>query len=228
MQDFSVSSMILWEDQDLVAISKPSGLLTIEDGYNKELPDLKGLLKAKYEQIYTVHRLDKETSGIIIFAKNADAHRQLSKQFEERCIKKVYHALINRIPEWNEIWVEAPLLINGDRKHRTVSNELLGKPAKTNFSLIAATSAGALISAQPFSGYRHQIRAHLRHIGLSILRDELYASKEIEPQTSTLPITRLALHAFSISLAHPATHENMTLSAPYPEDFQLAASKITG
>ena len=146
-----ISSLILWQDGALLAVNKPAGLLTIRDGYDPTLPYLHHLLNEAYGLVWVVHRLDKDTSGLVLFALSADSHRSLSLQFEHRVTQKEYHALCAGIPDWQEQTADLPLRVNGDRRHRTVIDEPRGRPASTGFRLLRASSRweAALLSAHP-------------------------------------------------------------------------------
>jgi RluA family pseudouridine synthase len=210
---------ILYEDKDLLVINKPSGLLSIRDGYNPKLPNLSDLLITEYGRVLTVHRLDKETSGVIIFCRTAAAHISLNQQFQERKNTKTYHAMISNCPPWENALVCFPLRINGDRSHRTIIDYYSGKPAATKFRVICSYSHCTIIQAEPLSGYTHQIRIHLSSIGHPVLLDQLYGKKGdigfLPPKNS-----RLALHAYSISFLHPSHNLRVNITAPYPKDFE--------
>jgi tRNA pseudouridine32 synthase / 23S rRNA pseudouridine746 synthase len=218
---------LLWCDEVLLAVNKPAGLLTIPDGYNPTLPHLAGLLEAQFGRIWVVHRLDKDTSGVILFARNADVHRELNVQFANRETCKTYHAIVVGEPGWQETEVCLPLTVNGDRGHRTIIDPRQGKSAETHLSVLERYVGFSLVIAEPHTGYTHQIRAHLAAIGLPILRDPLYRS--LRPLTPAqiqaarimdhLPIRRTALHAFRLSFTHPITHLRQEIEAPEPEDF---------
>lgn len=217
---------ILWEDEALVIVNKPAGLLTIQDGYNPSLPYLSALLEENFGRVWVVHRLDKDTSGAILFARNAAAHKALNTQFEQRQVKKIYHALVVGMPEWETTGIPLPLKIDGDRRHRTVIDHQNGKEAKTEVQTIQRLGLFTLLAAYPLTGYTHQIRAHLAAIGFPVLHDPLYKSLQPETQAMVearkqaplLPIRRLALHAFRISFTHPVTDLPLIVDAPYPED----------
>jgi RluA family pseudouridine synthase len=219
---------LLWSDEALLAVNKPAGLLTIRDGYDPTLPHLSGLLEAQYGRVWVVHRLDKDTSGVILFARNAEVHRELNRQFANRETHKIYYAIVVGEPDWEETAVRLPLTVNGDRGHRTIIDPRHGKPAETHLSVLEQYAGFTLVIAEPHTGYTHQIRAHLAAIGLPLLRDPLY--RNLQPQTSAqahaarvidhLPIRRTALHAFRLSFLHPAAREHMELDAPEPEDFR--------
>jgi RluA family pseudouridine synthase len=219
---------VLWSDESLLVIDKPSGLRSIPDGYNRSLPCLSAMLQKAFDRVWVVHRLDKDTSGVILFARSADVHRELNQQFERRKIKKEYHAITVGMPAWESLTISLPLTIDGDRKHRTVIDHQAGKPAETDVAVLQPLGVFTLLAAFPHTGYTHQIRAHLAAVALPLLNDPLY--KSLEPDTQAqinarqqipgLPIQRLALHAYQITFIHPATGETVTAQAPYPQDFR--------
>jgi RluA family pseudouridine synthase len=220
---------ILWQDESIIAINKPSGMLCISDGYHAELPNLAGILKTTLGQIWIVHRLDKDTSGVILFARTAEIHRALSMQFADRKITKIYHAIIIGTPPWEMIQVNLPLRINGDREHRTIVDSKNGKPASTGFRVVGTISGYSLIEAIPHSGYTHQIRAHLSSIGLPLAGDKLYRQIGSKNKTRSegSPIARLGLHAFQLIFTHPKNGQEVSIPAPYPLDFEKAAILFT-
>ncbi len=131
-----ISNLILWSDSTLVAVNKPAGLLTIADGYNPTLPYLSQMLQSLFEKVWVIHRLDKDTSGVLLFALNAEAHQHLNRQFQLRETSKEYHALVLGNPDWEHKTISLPLIVNGDRDHRTVVNLSAGKPATTEATLL--------------------------------------------------------------------------------------------
>lgn len=223
---------ILYQDEQIVAINKHAGLLSIPDGYDRSLPHAAGVLAEIFGKVWIVHRLDRETSGVMLLARTLAAHRQLNIQFEHRQIQKVYHALVCGLPAWQEIETQAPLLVNADRKHRTLVSLLNGKPAQTSFCILQRFLTTCLVEARPHSGYTHQIRIHLAALGFPILQDRLYAAIPGHPAPSIqLPLTvgtidRVALHAQSICFSHPTSQEILELTAPYPPDFQNAVKEL--
>ncbi len=174
---FDLESALIYDDDDLVIVNKPAGLLTIRDGYSASLPYLLRSLEVHYGRLWVVHRLDKETSGIVVFARNSQSHRILNQQFENRQVKKIYHALVNGSPKWNEKTAALPLRVNGDRRHRTIVDPTRGKPARTELWVLKRWKEVSLIGAIPLTGYTHQIRAHLSAEGFPILADSLYQAK---------------------------------------------------
>ncbi len=126
---------VLFEDGNIIVLNKPAGWLSIPGGYATAEPCLKQVLAEEYGQIWTVHRLDKLTSGVILFAKDENAHRILNEQFSQRLTAKNYRGISHGFPVWIEKTIQIPLRVNGDRHHRTVPDTLGGKPAQTRVIL---------------------------------------------------------------------------------------------
>jgi RluA family pseudouridine synthase len=213
---------ILYLDDDLLAINKPAGLLTLPDGYQPDLPDVRKLIEAQLGPVWIVHRLDKDTSGVLLLARSAAAHREINQQFSAQQVRKTYHALVIGRPEWEHIHVEAPLRSNVGRRKRTIVDETYGKAASTYLRVLARFPQATLVEARPRSGRTHQIRAHLYAVGCPIMADPLYG--EQPPDSTWIP--RLALHARTLALQHPASHQPVQFSAPYPQDFERALKAL--
>jgi RluA family pseudouridine synthase len=213
----------LFIDDHLLAVNKPAGLPTLPDGYNKSAPCLINLLKQQVDRVWVVHRLDKETSGVIVFARSAEVHRTLNIAFDSREVHKVYHAIVIGVPPWEEHLIDLPLRPDGDRRHRTVIDRERGKPAVTRLRVLERFAQHTLIEARPETGRTHQIRAHLAAIDLSLAGDVLYGGKD-----AAALIARTALHSHSIELEHPATHDPLRVEAPYPADFTQTLLRLRG
>ena len=221
----------IYEDEYIIAIEKPAGLLSIRDGYKPDLPNVHSILQQRAQKIWIVHRLDKETSGVMIFAKNDDAHRKLNLQFEHHLISKIYLTIV--WGQFNQInqTVDLPLIINADRKHRTRVTKEYGKVAITHINLIHQYHQFAYISVIPETGYTHQIRAHLSEIGHPILGDILYGNlqKEVKnkvDQDSTIHASRLFLHCHKLIFTHPVFERVIQLQSPVPLEFNELLRKI--
>jgi RluA family pseudouridine synthase len=219
----SVDLLILLSDEYLLAVNKPAGLPTLPDGYDKNAPCLINLLKQQFDRVWVVHRLDKETSGVIVFARSAEVHRTLNIAFGLREVHKVYHAIAIGVPPWAEHTIDLPLRPDGDRRHRTVADRTRGKPAVTQLHVMERFAQHTLIEARPETGRTHQIRAHLAAIDLPLAGDVLYGGKD-----ATAIIARTALHACAIEFAHPVSHEPLRVEAPYPPDFTQALRQLRG
>ena len=205
---------ILYQDEQIIVLDKPSGLSVLPEGWEPGAPYLLKRLEEEYEKVWVVHRLDKITSGVMVFALTAEAHRELNRQFERHEVEKVYHAVVEGNPAWEEKVCKMPLRINVGHKHRTAIDHKRGKPAETHFKVLKRWRARSLLEARPLTGRTHQIRAHLTALGYPLLGDVLYGGAE------TKKIGRPALHALSLELSHPLSGERTRFEAPYPHDFK--------
>jgi RluA family pseudouridine synthase len=210
---------LIHEDPDLLVIDKPAGILSIADGYKKDLPHLRTLLEPEFGRLWIVHRLDKETSGVMVLARTATVHKFLCEQFTSHSIQKEYIALVFGSTTQNFV-DNSPLKVDGDRKHRTVIDNQKGKPAFTDFQTLENYQKGvSLVAAKPKTGFTHQIRCHLLHSGSPILGDRLYSTTESDDLSLSLGIERVALHAREITFYHPNDHQWVTFKAQIPQDF---------
>ena len=211
---------ILHQDNSIVAVNKPAGLSVLAEGWDQNAPYLVKTLEEEFERVWTIHRIDKVTSGILLFALTAEAHRSLSIQFETHEVEKSYHALVNGIPNWDEKVTRFPLRVNVGHRHRTVVDDRNGVASETRFRLLERYQASALLEASPRTGRTHQIRVHAYALGHPLLGDVLYSAPESEV------IARTALHANSLTFTHPETGKRMTLQADYPMDFVKAVELL--
>lgn len=210
----------LFNDETVLIINKPAGLSVLPEGWDKDAPYLVKLLEEIYGKIWVAHRIDKLTSGVIVFAHTAEAHRSLNIQFEKHGVEKKYHAITTGAPKWNEKITKFPLRVNVGHKHRTIVDDKNGVRAETRFKVLKRYQASALVEAMPMTGRTHQIRVHAYALGHPLLGDILYSA----PETNI--IARPALHAYSLTFTHPATNERVAFTAPYPPDFESALKNI--
>jgi 23S rRNA pseudouridine1911/1915/1917 synthase len=163
---------IIFENEHFIALNKPAGMLSIPDRIQSE-PSLKDLLIQKYGSIFTIHRLDKETSGIILFAKDEETHKYFSKQFEERSVEKFYVGLVHGSLPNKSGTVDAPIMEHPIFKGQMIVNKN-GKPSITDYEVMEDLSKYSLVKFQLHTGRTHQIRVHAKNMGHPLVCDPLY------------------------------------------------------
>jgi RluA family pseudouridine synthase len=209
------------QDKHLLVLNKPAGLSVLPEGWEPSAPYVRRMLENRFGRIWVVHRLDKGTSGVMIFAKTAEAHRHLNAQFERHTVEKVYWAVVEGAPEWNQYTARHALHANVGRRHRTVVDQKRGKRAETAFRVLKRGQSQSLLAAHPKTGRTHQIRVHLAALGFPIVGDGLYGAMESDR------ITRPALHARKLTFQHPKTGETVSFEAPLPEDMTLLIERLS-
>jgi len=212
---------IIFQDDSVLVINKPAGLPVLPDGWEKDAPYLVKMLDEEFGKVFIVHRLDKVTSGITIFAKDAESHRALNIQFEKHQAEKVYHAIMEGNPMWEEKTTKFPLRTNVGKKHRTMVDDKNGKPSETRFKILKRYQESAWVEAMPMTGRTHQVRVHAYALGYPLLGDILYNASKTDL------VSRPALHAYSLTITHPVTNERMTFTAEHPQDFAAALKRLT-
>jgi len=215
---------ILYEDDDFLVINKPAGLLVLPDRFNRFAPNLFDILKKQYSEIFVVHRIDKETSGIIICAKNADAHKALGQQFEHHKVRKTYLALVQGNLPNDSGKIDLPIAEHRSEANMMVIDKQRGKPSVTEYRVIERFSRFTLVELQPLTGRTHQIRVHLKAIGHPLAIDTLYGRRkeiflsDIKPkfkhtESGEKPLmNRLTLHAARLEFVHFRTQQSIALS----------------
>lgn len=228
-----IKEAILFEDEDYLLINKPPFISTLED--RNDPNNILKLVREIEDDAQVCHRLDKDTSGVLAVAKNPEAYRHLSMQFENREVTKMYHAISDGIHQFEDEMVDAPILKQNDG---TVKISREGKSAQTIFTTLKAFKNHTLIQCSPITGRMHQIRIHLARLKAPITGDDTYGGKpfyissvkrgfNLKKETEELPlIKRMALHAFSLKFA--VLNGNLvTVEAPYPKDFQAFLKQLT-
>jgi RluA family pseudouridine synthase len=225
--------LILWEDADYFVLNKPPFVSTLQD--RADPVNLLGLAKQYSHDAQACHRLDKDTSGAIAFAKNPEAYRHLSMQFEHREVSKVYHAVADGLHNFKDEYLDAPILKMDDGIAKISKRE--GKPAQTYFTSLKSFRFHTLIECRPITGRMHQIRVHLAFLKAPITGDEQYGGKpfflssvkrdfNLKKETEEKPlITRMALHAFALEFSN-LKGERITVEAPYPKDIQALLRQL--
>lgn len=222
--------MILFEDQDLILVNKPPFLASLDER-NLIGSNLLSMAKAYSSDAQVCHRLDRETSGLMVIAKNPDTYRHISMQFERRKVKKIYHAILDGTHEFKDLEIDLPIL--QDNSGRVKIDRKEGKRANTFFNSLEYFKHFTLVEARPVTGRMHQIRIHLATQRACISGDTLYGGKipylsqikrgyrgskfdEEEPPM----IRRFALHARKIEFLL-TNNEPLEMEAPYPKDFSV-------
>lgn len=235
---------IVYSDDSILIVDKPAGFLSIPDRWDPDAPVLVSALAKEWGRLLVVHRIDKDTSGVLVFARTVESHRALSAAFESRAVSKVYHALVRGVPDWDETICDLPLLIDADRQHRTVVERRRGKSAFTSFRVLSRFAASglfpgaALVEARPETGRTHQIRVHLAAMGHPCLCDPLYGDGKPlllskvkrkwkgDPFDERPLVSRAALHALSVEFLHPVSGETLKFAAPLPKDMRAAIQQL--
>jgi RluA family pseudouridine synthase len=202
---------LLLETDDILAVDKPEGIATIPERDSGRDCVARILETTRGEKLFVVHRLDKEVSGVLLFARNAQTHAWLNEQFSSRRVRKTYLALVEGSISGGEVSVDRALRLFGSGRMGVDAHH--GKPALTSFRVLERFSGATLIHAFPVTGRRHQIRVHSYAIGHPILGDLRYGRAETQRR-----FPRLMLHAQSIAFRTAALNE-VTVEAPVPPEF---------
>lgn len=233
-----IARHLIEEQEDLVVINKPAGLLVIPDRFHPEWPCLSRMLEARYGKIWVVHRLDRDTSGVIVFARSEAAHRHLSAAFQERKVEKTYLGLVTGRPPQTEGRIDTPIMEHpGKGGQMRVGSR--GKPAVTTYEVLQSFGLYSLLRLQIHTGRTHQIRVHLQSIGHPIAMDPLYGQGEpfylsrvkrgyrmgrFQEEEKPL-MSRMALHASALALTDEKGQRRL-FEAPLPKDFQAVLHQL--
>jgi len=221
---------VVYEDESIAVFNKSSGIAVTPDRWDPSLESLDRLAAEHLHvnKVYTVHRIDKDTSGLVVFAKNSETHKTLSLAFEDRNIKKRYIAAVHGRPVWKETICDLPLVPNGNKLHLTIIDKYRGKKSLTAFRLLGGAGNYSILEALPETGRTHQIRVHLASLGHPVVCDEFYGSTKPvllssfkrgwrgDPLEERPLLSRLGLHAAELFI--PDYSGGLSLKAPLPKD----------
>jgi 23S rRNA pseudouridine1911/1915/1917 synthase len=219
---------ILFEDNDLIVINKPAGLVVHPGAGHREHTLVNALLNhcstlsgiGGKERPGIVHRIDKETSGCLVIAKNDAAHRGLSRQFADRTVEKTYLAIVYGKLSKTAGVIEEKIGRHPIDRQRMSATSVRGRAARTEYRVVRSSERASLVECRLHSGRTHQIRVHLHHLGHPVLGDKVYGTRLAKD------FPRQMLHAWKLGFRHPRTEEWKSFEAPLPDDF-AAAIKVT-
>lgn len=233
-----IADILIFENDDFIVLNKPSGLLSIPDREGKEV-SLKKILHDTYGDIFTIHRLDKGTSGLIVFAKNEAAHKFLSLQFENRQTEKIYLGLIIGSPSQKGGTIDSPIMEHPGKKGFMVVSRK-GKESLTDYEVLEDFGIYSWTRFQIYTGRTHQIRVHMKEIGHPIVCDDLYGdgkavflssikhnfklSKHEEEERPIL--NRLALHSYQLKFTG-IDEKQYEPEAPVPKDLKATLQQLS-
>ncbi|MEO0778010.1 MAG: RluA family pseudouridine synthase [Bacteroidota bacterium] len=230
---------VLYEDDHLIVLNKAAGLLSIPDRFDLEKTNLYHLLRSRVEKPYIVHRLDRETSGIICFAKGEVAHKKLSEQFAEHHVEKYYLTLVEGHPHPGAGRIDKPI-----GKHPSIAGKMIihkkGKASITDYQTLETFKNYSLVEANIHTGRTHQIRVHFEGLGHPLVVDAVYGRQEafflsslklrrykLRRDAEERPLmSRTTLHSWRLRLDHPHTSERMEWTAPPPKDFKALLQQL--
>lgn len=228
------SEMILHEDENLIVVNKPAFLASLDEREGGAVNVLR-LARKYHEDVQVCHRLDKETSGLLLLAKNPETYRLVSIEFEKRRVRKVYHAIIEGVHRFDDLLVDLPILNQGNKN--VSIDRANGKSAETYFKSLQFFRNFTLVECRPVTGRMHQIRIHLATQRASIVGDTMYRGKPVylsdlkrrgfslSKGAEEQPIMkRFALHAYALDLVLDGKEYHF--QAPYPKDFAVLLKQL--
>ena len=203
----ALAELCLHVDNDCIVMIKPSGLHSVPGIGPDKADSLLSRLRAWDDNIYAVHRLDRDTSGVMVFGRHPAAISHLGKQFQARSVEKTYHAKVFGEPQANQGQIALRMRYDPDNKPRQTIDSIEGKPSLTHWSVISRHGSWSLLELIPITGRTHQLRLHMCSISHPILGDSLYAHDEAKNMSH-----RLCLHAYSLTFDHPSSMKRLTFS----------------
>ncbi len=195
---------VLYSDDDIIVANKPSGLLSVPGRGDDKQECLGYHLSKIYDELFIVHRLDMDTSGLMVIARHKEAHRHLSRQFQERQTQKTYYAICAGKPSQAQGSIKLPMRCDWERRPLQMIDFKQGKSAETFWQIEQQNPNSFVVKLTPITGRSHQLRLHMKSLGHPILGDNLYADPD-----SLHAAKRLMLHAQTLSFTHPCTEKSM-------------------
>ena len=225
----------IFEDHQVIVINKPAHWLSVPDRYNQKAPNLYQWLTRKIGEIYPLHRLDKETSGVICFAKNKDVFSEISKLFENRKVQKSYQAIVHGSVQPKEGTIDVPLEFHPSKNLAVPSKK--GKPSITLYKVIAEYPGYSYLDIKPLTGRTHQIRIHLKYIGHPLMVDKTYGHHQqfllssikykYKNKSSERPLlTRTPLHATRLTIPVRSSESEYNWQAPLAKDMKAVLNQL--
>ncbi len=227
---------IVYDSADLLVVNKPPFLLTVPDRYDPKIPNLQHWLSVRYGRVMPVHRLDKQTSGLVCFARTPSIFKHLSEAFEKRLVEKSYRAIVRGCPTPSEGLIDKPIRRMEHKNQVEIHSQ--GKPAQTRYTMVTAFVGYSLLDLAPVTGRTHQIRVHLQAIGHPLIVDPPYGGQaqfklsEIKSgyrgdRAEEQPLlTRTPLHAYKLVLPLPG-QPPLHLTAPLPKDMKAVIYQLS-
>jgi 23S rRNA pseudouridine1911/1915/1917 synthase len=228
----------VFENENLVAFNKPSGMLSIPDRYDAEKPCIKNIAEKAYGKLFVVHRIDRDTSGLIVFAKNEESHKYLSQLFQSRNIEKYYIAIVQGNPFTPSGTIEKGIMPHPTIKGRMVVNAK-GKEARTDYEVLQSFSGFSVVRLRIYTGRTHQIRVHMKDLGYPLVCDPVYGhdkpvylsdfKKKFKLSINELDerpiLSRLALHAHQIKF-QDMDGQKIDIIAPLSKDMSATIKQM--
>jgi RluA family pseudouridine synthase len=240
---------VVYEDERIIAVNKASGVSVTGERWEQDAPRLDRLIAASFAgqagghppKLFTAHRIDKDTSGLVVFAKDGETHKQLSAAFRSRSVEKAYTAVVLGRPAWpdGKSGCDLPLVPDGSKKHLTIIDKYRGKPSFTAFALLLSAGNYSIVEARPATGRTHQIRVHLAALGHPVVCDRLYGKGGAGVYLSSFKrnwrgdafeerplLARLGLHAAKLTLPAYGKDGALSLEAPLPRDMAALVNQM--
>ena len=229
---------ILFEDDHFVIANKPANLLSTPDRFRSELPSLKSIFRKKYGEIFVLHRLDLETSGVIAFGKHIDVQREFTEMQISNKVAKEYLAIVDGMVSQQKGTIDLPLIYDGGKTFVNHKDKK-AKQSITEFEILETYDQYSVVRCSLKSGRTHQIRVHLAHTGMPLAVDRFYGHSEQiflsqfkkkrynKKETEERPlISRLTLHAETLRFIHPFTKETIEVTAELPKDMRALINQL--